>query len=221
MKLLTSAITKFLAGIILVGLLVFLPSGTINYPGGWLFCGLLFIPMLILGIVLYMKAPELLKKRLDSKEKEKTQKGVVAFSGLAFLLSFVLSGLDFRFGWSAIPTWLTIVASAVFLISYGIYAEVMRENAYLSRNIKVQEGQKLIDTGLYGIVRHPMYTATVFMFTAIPLVLGSWYGLAVMLTYPVVIAVRILNEEKVLSEGLEGYIDYKKKVKYRLLPFIW
>ena len=221
MKLLTSAITKFLAGIILVGLLVFLPAGTINYPGGWLFCGLLFIPMLILGIVLYLKAPELLKKRLDSKEKEKTQKGVVAFSGLAFLLSFLLSGLDFRFGWSAVPTWLTIVASAVFLISYGIYAEVMRENAYLSRNIKVQEGQKLIDTGLYGIVRHPMYTATVFMFTAIPLVLGSWYGLAVMLTYPVVIAVRILNEEKILSEGLEGYIDYKKKVKYRLLPFIW
>ena len=221
MKLLTSAITKFLAGIILVGLLVFLPAGTINYPGGWLFCGLLFIPMLILGIVLYMKAPELLKKRLDSKEKEKTQKGVVAFSGLAFLLSFLLSGLDFRFGWSIIPTWLTIVASAVFLISYGIYAEVMRENAYLSRNIKVQEGQKLIDTGLYGIVRHPMYTATVFMFTAIPLVLGSWYGLAVMLTYPVLIAVRILNEEKILSEGLEGYIDYKKKVKYRLLPFIW
>ena len=221
MKLLTSAITKFLAGIILVGLLVFLPAGTINYPGGWLFCGLLFIPMLILGIVLYLKAPELLKKRLDSKEKEKTQKGVVAFSGLAFLLSFLLSGLDFRFGWSEVPTWLTIVASAVFLISYGIYAEVMRENAYLSRNIKVQEGQKLIDTGLYGIVRHPMYTATVFMFTAIPLVLGSWYGLAVMLTYPVVIAVRLLNEEKVLSEGLEGYIDYKKKVKYRLLPFIW
>ena len=193
MKLLTSAITKFLAGIILVGLLVFLPAGTINYPGGWLFCGLLFIPMLILGIVLYMKAPELLKKRLDSKEKEKTQKGVVAFSGLAFLLSFLLSGLDFRFGWSEVPTWLTIVASAVFLISYGLYAEVMRENAYLSRNIKVQEGQKLIDTGLYGIVRHPMYTATVFMFTAIPLVLGSWYGLAVMLTYPVVIAVRLLN----------------------------
>ncbi len=221
MKLLTSAITKFLAGIILVGLLVFLPAGTINYPGGWLFCGLLFIPMLVLGIALYLKAPELLKKRLDSKEKEKTQKGVVAFSGLAFLLSFVLSGLDFRFGWSEVPTWLTIVASAVFLISYGIYAEVMRENAYLSRNIKVQEGQKLIDTGLYGIVRHPMYTATVFMFTAIPLVLGSWYGLAVMLTYPVLIAVRLLNEEKVLSEGLEGYIDYKKKVKYRLLPFIW
>lgn len=221
MKLLTSAITKFLAGIILVGLLVFLPAGTINYPGGWLFCGLLFIPMLILGIVLYMKTPELLKKRLDSKEKEKTQKGVVAFSGLAFLLSFLLSGLDFRFGWSEVPTWLTIVASAVFLISYGIYAEVMRENAYLSRNIKVQEGQKLIDTGLYGIVRHPMYTATVFMFTAIPLVLGSWYGLAVMLTYLVVIVIRILNEEKVLSEGLEGYIDYKKKVKYRLLPFIW
>ena len=221
MKLLISALTKFICGVLAVGLLVFLPAGTLNYPGGWLFCGLLFIPMLILGIVLYMKAPELLKKRLASKEKEKTQKGVVAFSGLAFILSFVLSGLDFRFGWSEVPTWLTITASAVFLISYGLYAEVMRENAYLSRNIEVQEGQKLIDTGLYGIVRHPMYTATVFMFTAIPLVSGSWYGLAPMLTYPVVIVIRILNEEKVLSEGLDGYIDYKKKVKYRLLPFIW
>ena len=221
MKLLISALTKFICGVLAVGVLVFLPAGTLNYRGGWLFCGLLFIPMLILGIVLYMKAPELLKKRLASKEKEKTQKGVVAFSGLAFILSFVLSGLDFRFGWSEVPTWLTITASVVFLISYGLYAEVMRENAYLSRNIEVQEGQKLVDTGLYGIVRHPMYTATVFMFTAIPLVLGSWYGLAAMLTYPVVIAVRILNEEKVLSEGLEGYIDYKKKVKYRLLPFIW
>ena len=221
MKLLISALTKFICGVLAVGLLVFLPAGTFSYPGALLLCGLLFVPMLILGIVLYMKAPELLKKRLASKEKEKTQKGVVAFSGLSFLLSFVLSGLDFRFGWSEVPTWLTITASAVFLISYGLYAEVMRENAYLSRNIEIQEGQKLIDTGLYGIVRHPMYTATVFMFTAIPLVLGSWYGLAAMLTYPVVIAVRILNEEKVLSEGLEGYIDYKKKVKYRLLPFIW
>lgn len=221
MKLLISALTKFICGVLAVGLLVFLPAGTLNYPGGWLFCGLLFIPMLILGIVLYMKAPELLKKRLASKEKEKTQKGVVAFSGLAFILSFVLSGLDFRFGWSEVPTWLIILASAVFLISYGLYAEVMRENAYLSRNIEVQEGQELIDTGLYGIVRHPMYTATVFMFTAIPLVSGSWYGLAPMLTYPVVIVIRILNEEKVLSEGLDGYIDYKKKVKYRLLPFIW
>ena len=221
MKLLISALTKFICGVLAVGVLVFLPAGTLNYPGGWLFCGLLFIPMLILGIVLYMKAPELLKKRLASKEKEKTQKGVVAFSGLAFILSFVLSGLDFRFGWSEVPTWLIILASAVFLISYGLYAEVMRENAYLSRNIEVQEGQKLVDTGLYGIVRHPMYTATVFMFTAIPLVSGSWYGLAPMLTYPVVIVIRILNEEKVLSEGLDGYIDYKKKVKYRLLPFIW
>ena len=221
MKLLISALTKFICGVLAVGLLVFLPAGTLNYRGGWLFCELLFIPMLILGIVLYIKSPELLKKRLASKEKEKTQKGVVAFSGLAFILSFVLSGLDFRFGWSEVPTWLIILASAVFLISYGLYAEVMRENAYLSRNIEVQEGQKLIDTGLYGIVRHPMYTATVFMFTAIPLVSGSWYGLAPMLTYPVVIVIRILNEEKVLSEGLDGYIDYKKKVKYRLLPFIW
>ena len=221
MKLLISALTKFICGVLAVGLLVFLPAGTFSYPGALLLCGLLFVPMLILGIVLYMKAPELLKKRLASKEKEKTQKGVVAFSGLAFILSFVLSGLDFRFGWSEVPTWLIILASAVFLISYGLYAEVMRENAYLSRNIEIQEGQKLIDTGLYGIVRHPMYTATVFMFTAIPLVSGSWYGLAPMLTYPVVIVIRILNEEKVLSEGLEGYIDYKKKVKYRLLPFIW
>ena len=221
MKLLISALTKFICGVLAVGLLVFLPAGTLNYPGGWLFCGLLFIPMLILGIVLYMKAPELLKKRLASKEKEKTQKGVVAFSGLAFILSFVLSGLDFRFGWSEVPTWLIILASAVFLISYGLYAEVMRENAYLSRNIEVQEGQKLVDTGLYGIVRHPMYMATLVLFLSIPLVLGSLISLVLFLMYPAIIISRLKDEEKLLEAELEGYAEYKKRVKYRLIPFIW
>lgn len=220
-KLLLSALTKFIAGIVLMGLVLFLPAGTWNYSNAWLFLGLLFIPMLILGVVLFVKAPELLEKRLQSKEKESTQKGVVAVSGLMFIGAFVLAGLDFRFGWTHVPAWVVTVAAIVLLASYGMYGEVMRENAYLSRTVEVQKNQKVIDTGLYGVIRHPMYTATIFLFLAIPLVLGSWIAFAVMLLYPAAIIARIGNEEKVLEEGLQGYTEYKKKVKYRLIPFIW
>ena len=220
-KLLLSALTKFLAGIILMGLVLFLPAGTWKYSNAWLFLGLLFIPMLILGVVLFLKAPELLEKRLQSKEKESTQKGVVAVSGLMFTGSFVLAGFDFRFGWTNVPAWVVVFASVILLVSYGMYGEVMRENAYLSRTVEVQENQKVIDTGLYGVIRHPMYTATIFLFLAMPLVLGSWIAFAVMLLYPVAIIARIGNEEKVLEEGLQGYTEYKKKVKYRLVPFVW
>lgn len=221
MRLLLNTLTKFLCGLLLVGLLLFLPAGTVNYPNGWLFAGLLFIPMLILGAVLLIKAPVLLEKRLGTKEKETTQKGVIALSGLLFLGGFIVAGLDFRFGWSHVPTWLVIAASVVLLIAYALYAEVMRENAYLSRTVEVQENQKVVDTGLYGIVRHPMYAVTVWLFLAIPLVLGSWWSFLCFLHYPIIIVIRILNEEKVLTEGLAGYGAYKKKVKYRLLPLIW
>lgn len=221
MKLLLNALTKFLSGLLLVGVLLFWPAGGFEYLNAWLFCGLLFVPMLLLGAVLWIKSPDLLWKRLDTKEKEKTQKGVVALAGLLFLGGFIVAGLDFRFGWSHIPVWLVAAASVVLLISYGLYAEVMRENVYLSRTVKVQENQKVIDTGLYGVVRHPMYAVTVWLFLSIPLVLGSWYSLICFAPYPFAIAVRIRNEEKVLIEGLEGYADYRKKVKYRLIPFVW
>ena len=220
-KLLLSALTKFLVGLVLVGVILFLPAGSFSFRGGWLFIALLFIPMIFLGAVLLVKAPDLLAKRLDAKEKEDTQKGVVALSGLLFLAGFIVAGLDFRFGWSHVPTWLVIVSSVVLLVSYALYAEVMRENAYLSRTIEVQEGQKVVSTGLYGIVRHPMYAVTVWLFLSIPLVLGSFWSLLCFSHYPILIIVRILNEEKVLTEGLDGYADYKKKVKYRLIPFIW
>ena len=221
MKLLISAITKFIFGIILVGAMLFLPAWTFDYPGAWLFLGVLFVPMLIVGAVLYVKSPALLEKRLNNKEKEQTQRGVVALSGLMFPVGFVLSALDFRFGWSGVPTWLSIAAAVLFLCGYGMYAEVMRENAYLSRTVEVQDGQTVIDTGLYGVVRHPMYLATLFMFLPIPLILGSLWGLIPFALYPVVIVIRILNEEKVLSEQLSGYAEYKLKVKYRLIPFVW
>jgi len=221
MKLLLNALIKFTVGLLLVGALLFIPAGGFGYTNGWLFIGLLFIPMLILGAVLLIKAPELLKKRLGAKEEEGTQKGVVAVSGLLFVGGFVVSGLDFRFGWSYVPTWAVIAASAVLLISYALYAEVMRENAYLSRTVEVQENQKVIDTGLYGIVRHPMYAVTVWLFLSIPVVLGSWWALLCFLPYVPVIIVRIINEEKVLEAGLEGYTEYKKRVKYRILPFVW
>ncbi len=220
-KLLFSALTKFLCGLILVGVLLFLPAGTLRYTGGWLFIALLFIPMVFLGAVLLIKAPELLQKRLGAKEKENTQKGVVALSGLLFLAGFIVAGLDHRFGWSHVPMWLVIASSAILLISYALYAEVMRENAYLSRTIEVQEGQKVVSSGLYGIVRHPMYAVTVWLFLSIPLVLGSFWSLLCFAHYPILIIVRILNEEKVLTAELDGYADYKKKVKYRLIPFIW
>lgn len=221
MKLLISALTKFIFGIILVGAMLFLPAWTFCYPGAWLFLGVLFVPMLIVGAVLFIKSPVLLGKRLDGKEKEKAQRGVVALSGLMFPVGFVLSALDFRFDWSRVPTWLSIAAAVLFLCGYGLYAEVMRENAYLSRTVEVQDGQTVIDTGLYGIVRHPMYLATLFMFIPIPLILGSFWGLIPFALYPTVIVVRIFNEEKVLTDQLDGYAEYKQKVKYRLIPFVW
>lgn len=221
MKLLFEAAAKMLCGVIMLGAALFLPAGTLDFPGAWLFLGLLFVPMLALGAVMYANAPELLAKRLNGKEKEKTQRGVVAASGLIFIGVFVLAGLDRRFGWSHMPPYLICVGSILQLAGYGLYMEVMRENAYLSRTIEVQAGQKVIDTGLYGIVRHPMYAATVLMFLAMPVVLGSWAALGVMAAYPLIIAVRIINEEKVLEAGLDGYIDYKKRVRYRLIPYIW
>ena len=221
MKLAGRALTKFIVGLLLVGVLLFLPAGSLAYLNGWLLIGLLFVPMLILGIVLLIKAPALLEKRILAKEKEKTQKGVVAVSGLLFIAGFVVAGLDFRFGWSKMPLWTVIISSVVLLVSYALYAEVMRENAYLSRTIEIQESQKVIDTGLYGIVRHPMYAVTVWMFLSIPVVLGSWWSLLCFLPYIAVIVVRIHNEEAVLEAGLEGYSEYKDRVKYRILPFIW
>ena len=221
MKLMLQALIKYLAGVVLLGALLFLPAWTFSYPGAWLFLALLFIPMLIMGVVLLIKAPALLEKRLGNKEKEKAQRGVVALSGLMFLGGFILSALDFRFGWSGVPLPLVIVAAVLFLIGYGMYAEVMRENTYLSRTVEVQADQKVISTGLYGVVRHPMYLATLLMFLPMPLILGSFWGLLPFALYPAVIVVRILNEEKVLTAELAGYAEYKTKVKYRLIPFIW
>lgn len=221
MKLALSALIKFTFGLALVGALLFLPAGSLAFFNAWLFIGLLFVPMLILGIVLLVKSPDLLKKRLDAKEKQNAQKGVVAISALLFLAGFIVAGLDFRFGWSHMPAWAVAVASAILLISYALYAEVMRENAYLSRTIEIQNGQKVVDTGLYGIVRHPMYAVTIWLFLAIPVLLGSLYALLCFLPYIPVIVVRIHNEEKLLNEELEGYAEYKKRVKYRLLPLIW
>ena len=221
MKLFLSAITKYLLGLVLVGALLFLPAGSLSYVGGWRLMGLLFGPMLIAGFVMLFRSPALLEKRLDAREKQAAQKGVLAFSGLMFIGSFVVAGLDWRFGWSKVSLPVTIIASILFLAAYGLYAEVMRENAYLSRTIKVEEGQKVVDTGLYGIVRHPMYSATLLLFLAMPLVLGSWYALIPMAFYPAIIIVRLLNEEKLLTRELPGYEEYKQKVKYHLIPFIW
>ena len=221
MKLAVEALIKFTCGLLLVGLLLFLPAGTLSYTYGWLFVGLLFVPMLIAGFIMLAKSPGFLKKRLDAKEKQSAQKGVVALSGLMFLAGFVVAGLDFRFGWSDMPTWVVITASALFLIAYVLYAEVMRENAYLSRTIKVEEGQKVVDTGLYGIVRHPMYAVTILLFMMIPLILGSWYALIAFAFYPIIIIVRLTEEEKLLTKELPGYAEYKQKVKYRIIPFVW
>lgn len=221
MKLLCNALAKFTFGALMVGLLIFLPAGTLHYAKGWLFMALLFIPMLGAGFVMLAKSPDLLKKRLDAKEKQAAQKGVLAFSGLMFIGGFVVAGLDFRYGWSHIPTVVTIIASLLFLLAYLLYAEVLRENAYLSRTIRVEEGQTVVDTGLYGIVRHPMYSATLLLFLAMPLILGSWYALVVFAFYPVIIVVRLKDEERLLTQELQGYAEYKQKVKYRLLPFIW
>lgn len=221
MKLLLNALTKFFCGLILVGLLIFLPAGTIHFGKGWLLIGLLFAPMLVAGFVMLFKSPAFLEKRLDAKEKQSAQKGVLAGSALMFIGGFVVAGLDYRFGWSQMPTAVTIIASVLFLAAYALYAEVMRENAYLSRTIRVEEGQKVVDTGLYGIVRHPMYMATILLFLMMPIVLGSWYALIVFAFYPAIIVVRLKDEEALLSKELDGYTDYMQKVKYRLFPYIW
>jgi len=221
MKLLINALIKFTCGLVLVGLLIFLPAGTVAFPCGWLLVGLLFAPMLVAGFVMLAKAPKLLEKRLDVREKQGAQKGVVAFSGLMFVAGFVVAGLDFRFGWSQMPDWVVIAASVLFLVAYTLYAEVLRENAYLSRTVKVEEGQTVVDTGLYGIVRHPMYAVTVLLFLMMPLVLGSWYALIVFACYPAVIVIRLKNEEALLTKELAGYQEYRQKVKYRLIPFVW
>ena len=221
LKLFIQAILKFVLGTILVGLLVFLPAGSFEYWNGWIFMGLLFIPMFIAGIFLMLKDPELLKRRLNSKEKETEQKHVVLLSGLMFLLGFILAGFNYRFNWIELPIGVVIVSSIIFIIAYILYAEVLRENTYLSRTIEVQKDQKVVDTGLYGCVRHPMYAVTILLFLSMPLILGSIFSFLVFLTYPFIIAKRIKNEEVFLEKNLNGYSDYKKKVKYRILPFIW
>ena len=220
-KLFTQALLKFLCGVVLVGVLVFLPAGTPAFCNGWLLMGLLFIPMFLAGIVMMVKNPDLLRKRLDAKEKQRDQSLVVKLSGLMFLIGFIVAGLDARFAWSRLPLWVVITAAAVILAAYILYAEVLRENAYLSRTIEVQENQTVIDTGLYGIVRHPMYSATLLLFLSMPLILGSIYALLVFLAYPLIIAKRIKGEEAFLEKELAGYREYKQKVPYRLIPFIW
>lgn len=220
-KLFIQAITKFLFGVILCSFLLLIPAGTIRFWNAWLLMAILFIPMCITGIIMMITNPELLRKRLQSKEKESEQKSVLLLGGLMFICGFVIAGLDFRYQWSSLPKWLVILSSIVFLSGYLLYMEVLRENTYLSRTIEVQENQMVIDTGLYGIVRHPMYASTILMFLAMPLVLGSLFSLVIFLIYPVITVKRIRNEEKVLEEGLAGYSDYKKKIKYRLIPFIW
>lgn len=215
------AIIKFICGVILIGLLLFLPAGTVNYPAGWLFMGILFIPMFLAGIVMMFKNPELLKKRLNAKEKQAEQSMVIKLSGLMFLAGFIVAGLNFRFQWILLPEVVSWIAAVVFLLAYLLYAEVLRENTYLSRTVEVQENQKVIDTGLYGMVRHPMYSVTILLFLSMPLVLGSVISFVIFMAYPLIIAKRIRNEEEVLEEGLAGYTEYKKKVKYRLIPFVW
>ena len=215
------AIIKFSAGVILVGLLIFLPAGSFLFTNGWLLTGILFIPMFIAGIIMMFKNPELLRKRLDAKEKQKEQSLVVKLSGLMFLAGFIVAGLGYRFGWYMLPQYVSVIGAVIFIIAYILYAEVLRENTYLSRTIEVQENQKVIDTGLYGFVRHPMYSATILLFLAMPIVLGSVYSFIIFLAYPFIIAKRIKNEEEFLEKELDGYKEYKQKVKYRLIPFIW
>lgn len=220
-KLFLQAIVKYLAGLLIFGLLLFLPAGTFKYPNGWLMITVLFVPMFIAGIVMMFKNPELLKKRLNAKEEEKEQKGVVAFSGIMFITAFVAAGLSFRFKWLLLPKQAVIIGTVIFLLAYAMYAEVLRENTFLSRTIEVQENQKVIDTGLYGTVRHPMYSATLFLFLSMGIILGSLISFAILLLYIPIIGKRMKNEEKVLEEGLEGYKEYKLKVKHKVIPFIW
>ena len=220
-RLLIQAIFKTGSGAILMGLLLFLPAGTVHYWNAWLLLAILFLPMLVVGIVLMRKAPDLLRKRLNTKETESDQITVIIGSSAMFVSGFILAGLDFRFGWLPLPQWASIAAAVVFLIAYALYVEVLLENAYLSRTVEIQENQKVIDTGLYGIVRHPLYSVTLLLFLSIPLVLGSLISLVVFLFYPFLIAKRIRNEEQVLEAGLEGYTEYKTRVKYRMIPFLW
>lgn len=215
------AILKFVFGIAAIGILIFLPAGTLHYWNAWLFMGILFIPMFFAGSVMAIKNPALLKKRLNAKEQQPEQNLVIKLSGLMFVMGFIIAGLNFRFQWIVLPDWVLWTGAVIFLLSYLLYAEVLRENTYLSRTVEVQNGQKVIDTGLYGIVRHPMYSATIILFLSMPLVLGSIISFAIFLTYPVIIAKRIRNEEAVLENDLDGYIEYKKKVKYKIIPFIW
>ncbi len=220
-KLFFRAIFKFACGLLIVALLLFVPAGTIHYRNGWYFIAILFVPMFIAGIVMMVRSPELLEKRLNAKEKEDEQKTVIALSGIMFLAAFIVAGLNYRFGWVTMPDWAVCIAIVVFLAAYLMYAEVLRENAYLSRTIEVQENQKVIDTGMYGVVRHPMYSSTLILFLSMGLVLGSPISFVILLCYIPIIAKRIRNEEEVLAEGLEGYEVYREKVRYKLIPFIW
>ena len=221
MKLLLKTLIAFLSGLLITGAMLFIPAGTWAYREAWLFIALLFTPIFIMGVVLFVKNPELLRKRLEMKEREKAQKSVVALSGLLLVASFIVAGLDHRFGWSNVPTTIVIIASVLLLVGYALYAEVLRENVYLSRVVEVQEGQHVIDTGLYGIVRHPMYSAVTLLYLAIPLVLGSWWALLVMSPCILLLAARIKNEEQVLHQGLQGYTDYTHRVRYRMIPWVW
>lgn len=220
-KMFFQAIFKFISGLILVGALLFLPAGTIRYPGAWLLIIVLFLPMFIAGLVMMRKNPELLRKRLNVKEEQAEQKTVILLSAIMFLSAFIAAGLNFRYGWIVLPFWISCAATAVFLLGYILYAEVLRENVWLSRTVEVQKDQKVVDTGLYGVVRHPMYMATLLLFLSMPLILGSPISFIIMLMYIPIIAKRIRNEEAVLEEGLEGYTEYKRKVKYKAIPFIW
>ena len=220
-KLFLSAIAKFALGVVLIGALLFIPADTLNYPQGWLLMGILFIPMFLAGLVMMAKNPALLRSRLNAKEKQREQSLVVKLSGLMFLVGFVLAGLSFRFGWLMLPRWVSIFGAVLFLISYALYAEVLRENTWLSRTIEVQEGQTVVSTGLYGVVRHPMYAVTLILFLSMPLVLGSALAFVVFLAYPAIIAKRIRNEEEVLARDLTGYTEYMQQVRWRLIPFIW
>ena len=220
-KLFFQALSKFLIGLIIICILLFIPAGTLDYPNGWLFIALLFIPMFFAEIIMLFKSPDLLRRRLNAKESEDEQKTVILVSGIIFLLAFILAGLNFRFGWFKLPTIIIIIASVIFLLAYIMYTEVLRENEYLSRTVEVSENQKVVDSGLYGLVRHPMYTSTIFLFLSMPLVLDSIFSFIVMLVYPIIIIFRIRNEEKVLENELIGYKEYKEKVKYKLIPYLW
>jgi protein-S-isoprenylcysteine O-methyltransferase Ste14 len=221
LKLFTQAVFKFLGGLLIVGLLLFLPAGTFVWRQAWLLLGILFVPMFIAGLIMMKRAPDLLRKRLDAKEEEKEQKTVIVLSGLMFLAAFIVAGLNFRFRWIVLPVWVSWAAAVLFLLAYVLYAEVLRENVWLSRTVEVQENQKVVDTGLYGIVRHPMYMTTLLLFLSMPLVLGSVISFVIMLLYIPIIAKRIRNEEQVLEGGLEGYAEYKKRIRYKVIPFVW